>query len=77
MARQLVDFTAVQNPMLKFLLDDGTEINVQMALMRVVRTDDKLPDGQFRHELQFQQFIDQIAPGGDIDVKSLAKGQTK
>ncbi len=72
--RQAVDFTEVQNPMLKFLLDDGTEINVKLALMRVVRTDDKLPDGQFRHEFMFQHMIDQVAPGGEIDVKALAGG---
>lgn len=71
MARQQVDFTEVQNPMLKFLLDDGTEINIKLALMRVVRTDDKLPDGQFRHEFNIQHVIDQVAPGGEIDMDQL------
>lgn len=74
MPRQNVDFTAIQNPMLKFLLDDGTEIRVQIALMRVVRTDQKLPNGQFAHEFQFQHMVDQIAPGGEIDIKTLAGG---
>lgn len=73
MARQNVDFTAVSNPMLKFLLDDGTEINVQMVLMRVVRTDTRLPDGQFAHEFQFQQCVDQIAPAGEINIKTLTQ----
>lgn len=74
MARQQVDFTAVHNPMLKFLTDDGTEINVQVVMMRVIRTDEKLPDGQFRHEFQMQHVVDQVAPGGNIDIKALAKG---
>lgn len=74
MARRSVDFTAVNNPMLRFLLEDGIEINVQMVMMRVVRTDEKLPDGQFRHEFQMQQCIDQVAPAGEIDVKKLAGG---
>lgn len=74
MPRQMVDFTAIQNPMLKFLLDDGTELRVQVVLMRVVRTDQKLPDGQFAHEFQFQHVVDQVAPGGDIDIKQLAGG---
>ncbi len=72
--KRAVDFTEVQNPMLRFLLDDGTEINVKLALMRVVRTDERLPDGQFRHEFMFQHMIDQIAPGGEIDIKSLTGG---
>lgn len=74
MARQQVDFSEVNNPMLKFLCDDGTEINVKVVLMRIMRTDDKLPDGQFRHEFQIQHVIDQIAPGGEIDVRKLAGG---
>lgn len=73
MARQQVDFTEVHNPMLRFLLDDGTEIRVKLALMRVVRTDERLPDGQFRHEFNIQHMVDQIAPEGEIDVKSLGK----
>lgn len=76
MPRQM-DFSEVQNPMLKFLLADGTEINVKVVLMRVTRTDNKLPDGQFAHEFQFQHMIDQIAPDGEIDIKSLAGGTTK
>lgn len=72
--RTMVDYTEVHNPMLKFLLEDGTELNVKVALMRVIRTDQKLPDGQFAHEFQFQHMIDQVAPGGEIDIKSLAKG---
>lgn len=75
MARTSVDFTAVNNPLLRFLLEDGTEINVQMVMMRIVRTDEKLPDGQFRHEFSMQQCIDQVAPAGEIDVKKLAGGQ--
>ncbi len=74
MASKNVDFTTINNPMLKWLLDDGTEIHVQMVLMRVVRTDEKLPDGQFRHEFQMQQCINQIAPEGEIDVRELAGG---
>jgi hypothetical protein len=66
-----VDFTAVNNPMLKFLLEDGTELNIQVVLMRVTRTDDKLPDGQYRHEFTFQNVIDQVAPEGEINVKKL------
>lgn len=77
MARQQVDFTEVSNSMLKFLLDDGTELNIKCVLMRVVRTDDKLPDGQYRHEFQLQHVVDQIAPEGPIDVKKLAKGENK
>lgn len=77
MARQQVDFTEVSNPILKFLLDDGTELNIKCVLMRVVRTDDKLPDGQYRHEFQLQHVIDQIAPEGEIDIKKLAKGESK
>lgn len=72
MAKQNVDFTAVNNPMLKFLLDDGTEINVQLVVMRIVRCDEKLPDGQWKHEFQTQLCIDQVAPAGEIDVKKLA-----
>lgn len=77
MANQQVDFTEVSNPILKFLLDDGTELNVKCVLMRVVRTDVKLPDGQFRHEFQLQHVVDQIAPGGPIDMKQLVKGGGK
>lgn len=74
MVRRQVDFTTVNNPMLKFLLDDGTELNVQLVLMRVTRTDEKLPDGQFKHEFQTQICVDQVAPAGVIDIKNLAKG---
>lgn len=74
MARQNVDFTVVNNPLLKFLLDDGTEINVQMVMMRVTRTDTKLPDGQWVHEFQLQSVVDQIAPEGPIDVKKVWQG---
>lgn len=77
MARQQVDFSEVNNPILKFLLDDGTELNVKCVLMRVIRTDEKLPDGQYRHEFQLQHVVDQIAPEGPIDVKTLAKGESK
>lgn len=77
MARRNVDFSVVSNPMLKFLLEDGTEINIQMVMMRIVRTDEKLPDGQFRHELAMQQVLDQVEPAGGIDVKKLAKGEQK
>lgn len=77
MAKRNVDFSIVNNPMLRFLLDDGTEINVQMVMMRVVRCDEKLPDGQWKHELQMQSVLDQVAPAGEIDVKSLAKGGNK
>lgn len=74
--RTSVDFTVVNNPILKFLCDDGTEIDIQMVMMRVVRTDEKLPDGQFRHELQMQQCINQVAPAGEIDVRKLAGEKT-
>lgn len=77
MARQSVDFTTVNNPLLKFLLDDGTEISVQMVMMRVTRTDNKLPDGQYAHEFQLQSVVDQIAPAGPIDMSKLAKGESK
>lgn len=77
MARQNVDFSIVHNPLLKFLLDDGTEINVQMVMMRVTRTDNKLPDGQYAHEFQLQSVVDQIAPAGPIDMKNLARGESK
>lgn len=77
MVRQQVDFSEVSNPMLKFLLDDGTELNIKCVLMRVVRTDEKLPDGQYRHEFQLQHVVDQIAPAGPIDVNKLAKGESK
>lgn len=73
MARQNVDFTVVNNPLLKFLLDDGTEINVQMVMMRVTRTDNRLPDGQWAHEFQLQSVVDQIAPEGPIGMNRLAK----
>ncbi len=76
MAKQNVDFSVISNPMLKFLMDDGTEINIQMVMMRIVRTDNKLPDGQFTHEFQLQSVVDQIAPAGEIDVKKLAKGNS-
>lgn len=72
MTRQQVDFTEINNPMLRFLLDDGTEINVKLVIMRVVRTDEKLPDGQMKHEFQMQHLVDQVAPGGKIDIKNLA-----
>ncbi len=72
MPRQQVDFTEVHNPMLRFLLDDGTELNVKVVLMRVVRCDELLPDGQHRHEFQLQTLVDQIAPAGEIDVRKLA-----
>lgn len=71
MARRTVDFTPVNNPMLRFLLEDGTELNIQVVLMRVTRTDELLPCGQFRHEFQLQTLVDQVAPAGEIDVKSL------
>ena len=74
MARRSVDFTTVQNFPAKFLLDDGTEIVVQLVMMRVYRTDEKLSDGQYKHELQMQTVVDQAAPEGEIDVKNLAKG---
>lgn len=77
MARQNVDFSVINNPLLKFLLDDGTEINVQMVMMRMTRTDNRLPDGQFAHEFQLQSVVDQIAPAGPIDVDRLAKGESK
>ena len=77
MARQQVDFSELSNPLLRFLLDDGTEIAVKVVLMRVVRTDEKLPDGQYRHEFNIQHVIDQIAPEGPIDMKKLAKGESK
>lgn len=77
MPRQNVDFSEIQNPLCRFLLDDGTEIAVKLVLMRVVRTDEKLPDGQSRHEFQLQHVVDQIAPAGPIDMKDLAKGESK
>jgi hypothetical protein len=73
MASQRVDFSELNAPMLKWLLDDGTEIWLKMSLMRVTRTDERLPDGQFRHELSFSQAIEQVAPAGPIDVKKLGK----
>lgn len=75
MARQNVDFTVINNPILKFLLDDGTELNVQFVLMRVVRCDEKLPDGQWKHEFQSQLCVDQVAPAGEIDVRKLTGGK--
>ena len=72
MARRTVDFTAINNPMLRFLLEDGTELNIQVVLMRATRTDELLPDGQLRHEFQLQTLVDQVAPAGEIDVKKLA-----
>lgn len=72
MARRSVDFTAVQNAPSKFLLDDGTELTIQLVLMRVIRTDEQLPDGQFKHELQMQTVLDQAAPAGEIDVRKIA-----
>lgn len=74
MAKHSVAFTEVHNPLLKFLLEDGTEITMKVALMRVTRTDDKLPDGQYRHEFNFQHMIDQTAPEGKIDPAKLVKG---
>lgn len=74
MAKTNVDFSTIQNNMLKFLLDDGTEINVQMVMMRIVRTDTRLPDGQWAHEFQLQSVINQIEPADEIDIKKLAKG---
>ena len=76
MTKHNVDFTTVTNPMLKFLLEDGTELNIQVVLMRVVRTDQLLPDGQFRHEFQMQTCVDQVAPAGEIDVRKLAGNGT-
>lgn len=73
MPRQNVDFSVINNPLLKFLLDDGTEINVQMVMMRVTRTENKLSDGQFAHEFQLQSVVDQVAPAGPIDMNRLAK----
>lgn len=75
MTKRNVDFSTVQNNMAKFLLEDGTEINVQLVMMRIVRCDEKLPDGQWKHEFQSQLCVDQVAPAGEIDVKSLAGGQ--
>lgn len=77
MARQIVNFTEVNNPLLKFMLEDGTELMVKVALMRVIRTDEKLPDGQFRHEFNFQHMIDQIEPEKKIDPAQLVKGDKK
>lgn len=74
MARRRVDFTELNNPLLRFLLEDGTEIRIKLSMMNIVRTDDKLPDGQFRHEFQVQQAIEQLAPEGEIDIKKLAGG---
>ena len=74
MARQRVDYSVISNQMSKFLLDDGTEIRVQCCLMDVVRTGDKLPDGQPAHHFQFQTVVHQIAPEGKIDIKKLAGG---
>jgi len=72
MANQRVDFTELNNPMLKWLLDDGTEIWLKVNLMGVMRTDERLPDGQFKHELRFNQAVEQVAPAGEIDVRKLA-----
>lgn len=78
MARQQVDFTEINNPLCRFLLDDGTEIAVKLVLMRVVRTDEKLPDGQFRHEFQMQHVVDQVAPENEINMATLLKkGENK
>ena len=74
MTRRSVDFSTIQNNRAKFLLDDGTELNVQLVLMRVIRTDERLPDGQWKHEFQSQLCVDQVAPAGEIDIKNLAKG---
>jgi hypothetical protein len=71
MPNQRVDFTEVNNPMLRFLLDDGTEICIKVVMMGVVRCDELLPDGQHRHELKMQTLIDQLAPAGEIDVRKL------
>lgn len=75
MPKQRVDFTEVNNPMLRFLLDDGTEINVKVVIMGIVRCDEQLPDGQLRHEFNIQVLTDQIAPAGPIDVRKLAGGE--
>lgn len=74
MARQRVDFITAQNQMSKFLLDDGTEIRIQIVLTNVTRTDEKLPDGQYKHEFQLQPVIEQLAPEGEVDVRKLAGG---
>lgn len=74
MARQRVDFVVVQNQMSKFLLDDGTEIRVQLVLTNVIRTDEKLPDGQCKHEFQLQPVIEQLPPEGEVNVRKLAGG---
>lgn len=76
MARRSVDFSTVQNTPAKFLLEDGTEILIQLVMLRIHRTDEKLPDGQFKHELQMQTIMDQAAPEGEIDVRKLT-GQDK
>lgn len=70
---QRVDFTEVNNPLLKWLLDDGTEICIKVNLMAVTRTDERLPDGQFRHELKMQTSLEQLAPEGVIDIKKLGE----
>ena len=72
MPNQRVDFTEINNPMIKFLLDDGTEIWIKVVLMGVTRTDELLPDGQFKHELKLQTMLEQVAPQGEIDVRKLA-----
>lgn len=74
MPGQHVDFTVINNPLIRVLLDDGTELRVQCCLMDVVRTGDKLPDGQPAHAFQFQTVVHQIAPEGSIDIKKLAGG---
>lgn len=66
-----VSFSEIANPPSRFLLDDGTEIFIKPVLTRVVRTDDKLPDGQFRHEFNIQLVIDQTAPADEINIRQL------
>jgi len=74
MANRRVDFTVTQNQPIKILCDDGTEFVIHSVVGQIIRTDGKLPDGQFRHEIRMQQVIDQLAPEGPIDVKKLAGG---
>jgi len=59
--------------LIRFLLDDGTEIVVKLVLTQVIRTDEKLPDGQCKHEFRMQHIVDQIAPGGDIKHQGLGE----
>lgn len=71
MARQRVDYSVISNQMSKFLLDDGTEIRVQLVLTDVIRTDEKLPDGQNKHEFRFQTVVEQLSPEGGFDMSKL------